>query len=231
MNAMPKKPISFSSDHDGRLGSPMRRRFVEGGARLLQSRGPDALQITRVCTAVGLSRNLFYYYFENKKDFLESIAEYWLQGRKDLHEPAQNVLCSFDDTILDLIANSLAVSPEFIAFDRQFRALGDKISWVKELCDSYDSQIIQSLATRFYAEGYDDLEGKIRAITVLSPPLTKVSYGMLSKQATISSLVESFFHVCTGRQISAEKLEATTAKLRRSATEILLTSDQHSVRY
>src|SRR4051795_8563186 len=60
-----------------------RSRWIDAGLRALAAGGPDAVRVEPLAKALGVTRGVFYWHFEDRRALLEAMLETWERRSTD----------------------------------------------------------------------------------------------------------------------------------------------------
>lgn len=195
-----------------------RADWVGAGRRLLIAEGIEAVKVTRLAEALGVTRGSFYWHFRNRADLLDALLRLWAgQNTRAVVEAA--------DAALDLAAGILGLFDVWVdtgrfdpAFDAAMRDWARRSAKVRKAVEAADAARIEAIAALFARSGYPRDEAFIRARIIY---FTQVGYYALGIRETMTrrlGFLERYYEGFTGRALAPALAEAHRARhLRRQA--------------
>src|SRR5690606_30563414 len=157
------------------------------------------VKITRLATALGVSRGSFYWHFADRADLLEALLAQWRQ---------QNTRAVVDaaEAALDLTAGILGLFDVWVdserfdpALDAAVRDWARREAKVRKAVENADEARIRAIAGLFARSGYAATDAFIRARIIY---FTQIGYYALGiRDATAGGLgyLARYYHGFTGR--------------------------------
>ncbi|NMO51172.1 TetR/AcrR family transcriptional regulator [Actinoplanes sp. TBRC 11911] len=79
--------------------SDARQKIIEAASRLIEQKGYTSLGVAEICTAAGVPKGSFYYFFESKEALAHAVIdEQWAAQRREW----EGILTSGDDPLMRL---------------------------------------------------------------------------------------------------------------------------------
>ncbi len=192
-----------------RLG---RADWIEAALEVLVGEGVDALRITRLADALGVTRGSFYWHFKDREDLLQALVGHWQRKNTAAIASAVEGADTIDDGILALFDTWLDPERFDPLLDSALRDWARRSDAVREAIDDADRARVSAIAALFGSFGYDNPEAFIRARVIY---FTQVGYYALHIKEPLAeriSYLEAYFKSFTGLEIDAEKAAAYRAR-------------------
>ncbi len=79
----PEQDAQKNSSRSGRVKEDRlsKENWLEAGLKILGQTGPGGIRIDQVCKAMNVTKGSFYWHFQDRQDFLDSLFAYW-RGRE-----------------------------------------------------------------------------------------------------------------------------------------------------
>ncbi len=196
-----------------------RRDWVEMGLRLLVDEGIDAVKITRLAQALGVTRGSFYWHFKDRADLLDQLLDHWQR-----HNTAAVVAAA--ETAQDLTEGILALFDAWIDADRFDPRLDSALrDWarqtprIKTAVAEADQARVAAFAALYQRAGYEKTEAFIRARILYFAQVGYYALNIEEPDAQRISFLESYFKGFTGRDMDPARAAAHRAKFLAGAAQ------------
>ncbi len=186
--------------------------WITIGLEVLATDGIDAVRITRLAEALGITRGSFYWHFKDQADLLAALIEHW----QDQNTAA---LINAVDQELDLTLGIFALFDVWLDFQRFDPRLDSAMrEWartseeVRCSVEAADRQRMAAIARLFERAGVEPTEAFIRARVVY---FTQVGYYALGVKESLTerfSYLEAYFSCFTGRPLDPRAAKAYRKK-------------------
>ena len=195
-------PEEAAASHLGRAD------WLEAGLGLLVGEGFNAVRITRLAEALGVTRGSFYWHFKDREALLEGLIEIWsgknsaalLEAVEDAVSLAHGILA-----LLDVWADPVRFDPRL---DQAMRDWARQSSAISVAVQEADATRIAAIAALYRRFGYDRREAMVRAKVLY---FAQVGSHALPASETLAQRLadlEAYYESFTGRLIAAETAEA-----------------------
>ncbi len=192
-----------------------RRDWIAAARRLLVAEGLEAVKITRLAEALGVTRGSFYWHFTDRADLLDALLALWeRQNTRAVVEAAESAL--------DLTSGVLALFDVWVdaarfdpALDGAVREWARRAARVRKAVQRADDARVAAIADLFARSGYDAGEAFIRARIIY---FTQTGYYALGIAETLMErmrYLEGYFEGFTGRVLPSGVAEAYRARQSR----------------
>lgn len=189
-----------------------RADWIAAARTVLVAEGVDAVKVTRLADALGVTRGSFYWHFADRADLLDALLEQWeRQNTRAVVEAA--------DGALDLIGGILGLFDVWVdearfdpALDGAVRDWARREGKVRKAMEKADDARVRAIAALFARAGYGAAEAFIRARIIY---FTQIGYYALGISETLTrrmGYLESYFEGFTGRKLPAEIADAYRAR-------------------
>ena len=202
-------PQSDAADSGASLA---RADWIAAARTLLVAEGVDAVKVTRLAEALGVTRGSFYWHFADRADLLDALLELWERlNTRAVIEAAEGAL-DLTTGILSLFDVWVDVARFDPALDGAMRDWARRSAKVRKAVEAADDARVRAIAALFTRSGYDATEAFIRARIIY---FTQIGYYALGIRETLMQrlgYLEGYFDGFTGRKLPAEIAEAHRAR-------------------
>jgi AcrR family transcriptional regulator len=144
-----------------------REGWLEQAMQVLAKEGKGGLRIQALCTELGVSRGSFYWHFEDRKDFIFALLEYW---HVEYTTKATDAVTQQGGTAEERLARIIHVVHDrnLSRYDlviRAFAVFDPKVARAVRRTDRYRLGFIEGL---FREMGFNGVDMEIRAKTCLT---------------------------------------------------------------
>lgn len=195
---MKNAPTRTETEAKPRLG---RADWLRAALNCLIEDGIEAVQITRLATAIGTSRGSFYWHFKSRQELLDGLMDEWFALNS---EPINRLLAStpsLDRGVLSFFAiwaDPEAFSPKLEQAVRDWARLDDRILAIVRAEDSKRVAAIAAFFQRFY---YHEEDATVRARVLY---YAQVGYFAMNIEEAIEerlSMLKPYYFAFTGREL------------------------------
>jgi AcrR family transcriptional regulator len=177
-------------------GRERKQQLLDAAAELFAERGYAATRITDICTAAGVAKGLFYWYFPTKGDlFAELVRTMRLRLRR-----AQGAVLDPSGSAVVRIAAGAEASVRFMAEHAAYFALLDV-----ERADPDIAAVLHEGAAIYLDDVRRLVEEGQRDGEIVDAPSDLVAIGVLG---TVSSYSNSYRNGRLGSEVSVDELAA-----------------------
>ncbi|QYX56653.1 TetR/AcrR family transcriptional regulator [Roseovarius sp. SCSIO 43702] len=190
---------------------PMRKTredWLDAAIGLLKAEGIEAVQITALSRALGITRGSFYWHFEDRADLLAAVLDTWRARNTGVMLDALAGARGLDDGLLALFAVWVDHTRFDPALDQAVRDWARRAPDVAASLRAEDDARIAAIAAFLDRHGFDRPEAFIRARVIY---LTQVSYHALGITESVPerlSYLDPYFRCFIGRPPDAEAARA-----------------------
>lgn len=185
-----------------------RQDWLDAGLRLLIEEGVEAVRITRLAEALGVTRGSFYWHFKDRGALLQGLIEVWsakntaamIESVEDAVSLAHGILALFEVWI-----DPQRFDPRL---DQAMRDWARRSSAMRDAVTEADEARVAAITSLFQRFGYKMPEAFIRARIVY---FTQVGYYALDLNERLTQrlpYLEAYYEGFTGREIAPETAEA-----------------------
>jgi len=191
---------SQTQDRQSRL---TRNDWIEAARALLLESGVDAVQITVLSRALGVTRGSFYWHFESREALLDALIYQWRQRNTGVMVEAVADADTLDKGILALFAvwtDHRRFDPEL---DQAIRDWARYDTALRQKVKSEDDARVAAVSAFFERFGYPQPEAFIRARVICFTQITYYALGVAEDEPHSQriSYLEAYFRCFTGRDI------------------------------
>ncbi|WP_198389350.1 TetR/AcrR family transcriptional regulator [Roseovarius faecimaris] len=193
--------------------------WVEAALQALKSGGIEAVQITTLAKALGVTRGSFYWHFESREALTEALLAEWRARNTGVMVEAIRDVATLDDGILALFSVWVDHTRFDPALDQAIRDWARRDTTLNNTVRAEDDARIASIARFFERQGYTQPEAFIRARVIY---LTQLSYYALKvdEHESLSerkTYLDAYFKCFTGRDINPATGAAFLAMIEKDA--------------
>ena len=141
-----------------------REDFLARALEVLSNDGESELRIDRLVAAIGVTKGSFYWHFENRAEFVQSLAEYWKHWSTDRVLGEIKVLKAEPKRLLFKI-QEIVTRGELSRYDLVMRSWATHEPEVAKIVRSVDEARYGIVRRLFERLGYQGEELHIRAST------------------------------------------------------------------
>ena len=188
-----------------RLG---RADWLRAAMSCLVQEGIDAVQITRLATAIGASRGSFYWHFNSRQELLDSLLNEWFAVNGHHIKQVLDQVDSLDQGILSFFAiwsNPDRFNSPLEQAVRDWARLDEK---VLKVVREEDTSRIATIASFFRRFDYAPQDAEVRARVLY---FAQVGYFAMNPDEAMTermSLLEGYFRAFTGKPIDPDLADA-----------------------
>ncbi|TNF82410.1 MAG: TetR/AcrR family transcriptional regulator [Acidobacteria bacterium] len=146
-----------------------REEFLARALEVLSQEGESELRIDRLVAALGVTKGSFYWHFENRADFVRSLARYWERWSTDRAVEELGDLEGEPKRLL-LELHELVTREDLARYDLVMRSWATHEPEVAHIVESVDRTRLDFVGRLFRRLGYrgDDLDIRTRLFVVSS---------------------------------------------------------------
>jgi len=199
--------LAETQDRQSRL---TRDAWIEAARTLLLGGGVDALEITVLARALGVTRGSFYWHFESRDDLLDALISRWRSRNTGVMVEAVEDAKTLDDGILALFAvwtDHRRFDPELDQAIRDWARYDPKL---RELLKIEDNARIAAVSAFFEKFGYPQPEAFIRARVICFTQITYYALDVAQDEDHDQriSYLNAYFRCFTGRDVHPATADA-----------------------
>ena len=134
---------------------------------VLSAEGEQKIRIEQLAAKLGVTKGSFYYHFSNRKDFIQSLVQYWAQSSTALViERMKDIRGSAEDRLLTLM--HILFNDEFAKYDIAVRAWAGHEPYVAPIVEKNDKMRYAFVRSLFHEMGFrgDELEMRTNTFVV-----------------------------------------------------------------
>lgn len=202
-------------------GSPASRRltreqWVAAALEVLISRGVERVKILPLAGRLGVTRGSFYWHFNNRRELLDSLLEFW--DRKNtlgIVEQAAQGGSSIIDSVLSVFeiwTNEDKFDPKL---DFAVREWARRSTRVRAIVERADAERVEALKQMFLRAGAPDAEAFIRARVLYYMQIGYFAPGVRESLDRRIGYVDEYLRVFTGVEPRREAVNDFTRRALR----------------
>ena len=172
------------------------RRALE----LFVNEGIDAVRITRLAHDLGVTRGSFYWHFDNRKDLIDALVDFWQRKNTPAIAAAVERADSLEQGIFgffELCIDSERFDPQLDLAVREWARRSGAIRALVDAADSERIALLQAFLARF---GYAEVDALIRARVLY---FAQIGYYALEVREPLARRMQhtaAYFESFTGRR-------------------------------
>ncbi len=181
--------------------------WLQKALDIFVAEGIDAVRITRLAQELGVTRGSFYWHFENRKDLIEALVNYWKDKNTAAITESIHRVTSLEDGIFNFFETCIDAALFDPRLDLALREWARRSASVRALLDSEDEARIKSLCDFFIHFGYEMPHALIRARILY---YSQIGFYALEVQEPLQvrlSYTEAYFEAFTGKSLDAGKAQ------------------------
>lgn len=198
---------SDSTDRNSRL---TRDDWIEAAQTMLIDSGVEAVQITVLARALGVTRGSFYWHFESREALLDALIHRWRTRNTNVMVETVADAETLDDGVLALFAvwtDHRRFDPDLDQAIRDWARYDDAL---REKVKAEDAARVQAVSSFFERFGYPQPEAFIRARVICFTQITYYALDVAQDETHEERLgyLEAYFRSFTGRDIQPDTVTA-----------------------
>ncbi len=181
-----------------------RADWIGQGLRLLIEEGVEAIRITRLAEAMGVTRGSFYWHFRDRDDLLDALLDRWQATNTAAVVAALDQASDLTGGILELFDVWLDSDRFDPRLDSAIRDWARRSEPVRHVVEAADLTRVTAIAAFFSRNGFPDPDALVRARILY---FSQVGYYALAIDETLVqrfSYLEAYFEGFTGRALDPE---------------------------
>ncbi len=177
--------------------------WISAALECLVHEGIDAVQITRLAKAIGVSRGSFYWHFADRQNLLDSMLEEWNAANLPVIERELATAASLSEGVLGFFA-IWETNQQFSAqLDHAVRDWARLDKDVLDLVRQEDAQRIETIATMFKRFGFEPNEAVVRARVLYFAQVGYHAMNVEDSMAERLNMLEHYYLTFTGQKLDA----------------------------
>ena len=189
----------------GGRGSP--EIWLDAAYRALVEGGVEAVRILPLAQQLKISRTSFYWFFKDREELLDSLADRWARSNTGALVAAAQ---AYADTESEAMLNVIGCFLDPSAFDARFefavRSWALQSPEVTERVNAADQDRIAALTAMLERWGHPVLDAEVRARTVY---LVQIGYISMQAEETLAERmrrIPTYVEIYTGRKLEPREL-------------------------
>lgn len=170
----PAASAAPSTANTGRLKEDRlsRQDWLDAGLRLLGQAGPGGIRVDQVCKAMGVTKGSFYWHFQDRRDFLTSLFDFWrARETSGLIRYVEETYDRAEDRIWHVV-EFVTLGTYDVAVEVAMRQWGQADDTVRQGLMKVDEERLGFFTRQFRACGFAGDPARTRAISVYSYTLS-----------------------------------------------------------
>ncbi|MGA8258859.1 MAG: TetR/AcrR family transcriptional regulator [Arenicellales bacterium] len=202
-------------------GSPASRRltrehWVATALDILIKYGVERVKVLPLAGKLGVTRGSFYWHFNNRKDLLDSLLEFWdRKNTRGIVEQAAHGGSSIIDSVLSVFeiwTNEDKFDPQL---DFAVREWARRSTRVRAIVEQADAERVEALKRMFLRAGTPDAEAFIRARVLYYMQIGYFAPGVRESLDRRIGYVDEYLRVFTGVEPRREAVNNFTRRALR----------------
>lgn len=183
----------------GRLAKP---DWTEAAIATLIDQGIDAVQITRLAKALGVSRGSFYWHFEDRQALLTCMIEYWQSANGTSVKNAMTEVPSLSEGVLAFFSLWIEQTPFSAQLEQAVRDWARLDNRIAIAVRSEDNARIETISQCYARFGFKQKEALVRARVLYFAQIGYFAMHMQESMEDRNTLLELYYTSFTGRQLN-----------------------------
>lgn len=198
-----------------------RHDWIDAAQKMLIESGVDAVQITVLARALGVTRGSFYWHFESREALLEALVQRWRSLNTNVMVDTVEDAKTLDEGILALFAvwtDHRRFDPDLDQAIRNWA--GHDVALLAKV-KAEDTARVHAVSEFFERFGYPQPEAFIRARVICFTQITYYALDVAQDETREQRLgyLEAYFRSFTGRDIQPDTVAAYRSILAREEPE------------
>lgn len=181
-----------------------RADWLQAAINVFLAEGVNAVRITKLADALGVTRGSFYWHFSGRDDLLNGISAFWAQKNARSVINATLDAKSLSSGLLELYACWLSPERFDPRLDMAMRDWARQCLNIKEQVRQADSECINSIKEFFKRMGLNKIEANTRARTTY---FCQIGYYALDLEESLTErlkYLEDTIYILSGKQLEPE---------------------------
>ncbi|WP_417586339.1 TetR/AcrR family transcriptional regulator [Pararhodobacter oceanensis] len=178
-----------------------RADWLRAAMGCLMDEGIEAVQITRLATAIGASRGSFYWHFKSRQELLDGLLNEWFAVNGQRIKEVMDSADSLDQGILSFFAiwtNPAHFNAALEQAVRDWARLDDR---VLAKVRGEDASRVAVITTLFERSGYAPQDADVRARVLYFAQVGYFAMNPDEAEKDRMSRLENYFFAFTGREL------------------------------
>jgi len=175
---------------------------------IFKTEGIEAVRITRMAEALGVTRGSFYWHFKHREDLQNALLSFWRQKNVQSVLHALDHADSLDDGILSLFSAWLSPDSFEPGLDLAMRDWARRSQLASQAVNEADEQCMDVIARFYERHGFLQIEARARARTVYACQIGYyVVTGLDEPMSVRLRYLEPIYSIMTGQTLDPAKAE------------------------
>lgn len=177
--------------------------WLQQALELFVAEGIDAVRITRLADELGVTRGSFYWHFENRKDLIHALVDFWKDKNTPAILSAVETSPSLEGGILRFFETCVDSTQFDPRLDLALREWARRSASIRRLVDAEDAARIDALRAFFARFDYPMPQALIRARVLYYSQIGFYALEVSEPLATRLGYTGAYYECFTGRQLPA----------------------------
>lgn len=191
-----------------------REQWIDAAVGALQHTPIDELKVLALADTLGVSRSSFYWYFDDRDQFLDAIVERWRHNTASIVQRAKRSAPTVTAAVLGVFECWADHQLFDVALDAAIRDWGRRDDTARHLCATADASRMSALTAMFRRYGFDKVEATVRARLVYHSQIGLYAVAEPETDRQRLERLPSYVRAMTGRSATTAELAAFAAFVR-----------------
>lgn len=185
-----------------------RADWLKTALDLFKTEGIEAVRVTRMAQARGVTRGSFYWHFKRREDLQNALVSYWRQKNVQSVLTALDDAQSLDDGILSLFSAWLDPDRFEPGLDMAMRDWARRSESASQAVNEADEQCMNAIAQFYERHGFVKTDARARARTIYACQIGYyVVTGLDEPMPVRLQYLEAIYLIMTGRPLDPVKAD------------------------
>ncbi|MFT0850032.1 TetR family transcriptional regulator [Achromobacter sp. F4_2707] len=191
-----------------RVAQLSRADWLAVALELFKTEGIEAVRVTRMAEALGVTRGSFYWHFKHREDLQNALIVFWQKKNVQSVLQALDENHALDDGILSLFSAWLNPDRFEPGLDLAMRDWARRSPKANDAVNEADTLCMDAIAAFYERHGFEPVEARARARTIYACQIGYyVVTGLHEPMAIRLRYLESIYAIMTGQALAPEKAE------------------------
>jgi AcrR family transcriptional regulator len=204
--------LAASAGHTDAAKRLSRVDWLTTAIRIFVEEGVEAVRITRLATALDVTRGSFYWHFKDRDDLMGGLVAFWKEKNTTALVGATAEASSLAEGVLSFFESVIDDGKFDPRLDQAMRDWSRRAPEIREAVDEADATRIKVLKAFFLKFGYSESEAYIRSRVAY---YTQIGYHALNVEERLAErlqYLEEYYEIFTGVPLEPEAAAAFRAR-------------------
>ncbi len=139
-----------------------KKDWIKLGFKLFAENGITGINVEKMSSKLKCNKSSFYWYFQTKKTFIDSIVEYWILTETDQIISSTNEQKTIEEKFQTFLALAFEGYP-YLDFIFHLKRYAQKQKRIQKIIDKIDNQRLEFTEKLFQEMGYSKKDSNIKA--------------------------------------------------------------------